>query len=152
VEENLPLYQQIFAWSRTSSHILRPGFRTALQQCNLVEELPSSEHNPCAMNARTSGLDRTPRALKVRVRYGDRWVTIRLDCGAELPYSWNRKRIEGTEPAVIRSPVRWFGSWFESVRTGFRNGVIRRSVQRLVIGASAPWPDPMMIGPHLVVS
>src|SRR5437016_12970489 len=56
-------------------------------------------------------------------RYGRRTYVICLDCGTELPYSWDQMRIERAEPAVIGSRVRQLASWFESVRVALRKGV-----------------------------
>ena len=56
-------------------------------------------------------------------RYGMRTYVICLDCGTELPYSWDEMRIEKAEPAIVDAFVRELGSWFESVRAALRKGV-----------------------------
>jgi len=56
-------------------------------------------------------------------RYGRRTYVICLDCGTELPYSWDQMRIERTEPAIIGPRIRQLASGFESVRAAFRKGV-----------------------------
>jgi hypothetical protein len=56
-------------------------------------------------------------------RYGKRTYVICLDCGTELPYSWDDMRIERAEPAIIGARARQLGSWFESVRAALSKGV-----------------------------
>src|SRR3989442_15179736 len=56
-------------------------------------------------------------------RYGRRTYVICLDCGTELPYSWEEMRIKRAAVTVIRSRVRQLASWFESVRAAFSKGV-----------------------------
>jgi hypothetical protein len=56
-------------------------------------------------------------------RYGRRTYVICLDCGTELPYSWDEMRIEKAEPAIIGALARQLGSWFESVRAALRKKV-----------------------------
>jgi hypothetical protein len=48
---------------------------------------------------------------------------ICLDCGTELPYSWDEMRIEKAEPAIVGALARQLGSWFESVRAALRKKV-----------------------------
>ena len=56
-------------------------------------------------------------------RYARRTYVICLDCGTELPYSWDEMRIEKAEPAIIDACARQLTSWYESVRAALKKGV-----------------------------
>jgi hypothetical protein len=56
-------------------------------------------------------------------RFGSRTYVTCLDCGTELPYSWDEMRIERAVPAVLGVRVRQLASWFESVRVALSKGI-----------------------------
>lgn len=56
-------------------------------------------------------------------RYARRTYVICLDCGTELPYSWDEMRIEKAKPAIIDACARQLTSWFVSVGAALKKGV-----------------------------
>ena len=83
-------------------------------------------------------------------RYGKRTYVICLNCGTELPYSWDEMRIERAEAAIITACGRQLVSWYESVRAALsknihldiqcrvkRDGVQEHRTWRIRIGQSS---------------
>ena len=78
---------------------------------SLVKMLFSCPHRNLAFPITVKHDPRVPGS-----RYGKRTYVSCLDCGTELPYSWDQMRIEGADPTVAASLFRWVTSWFEFVR------------------------------------
>jgi len=81
-------------------------------------------------------------------RYGRRTYVTCLDCGTELPYSWDQMRIERADPAVIGPRVRQLASRFESICAAFSKGVnlhIRCGITRRGAQGDRTWR--IRIGP-----
>ena len=146
VEKNIPCSSKILAWPRMSCHRHSPHVEHCATTASLVRELPRQDDRRAprhrANREPTTMIDLLLKAFlscshrrlgfPITVkhgphlsgsRYGRRTYVICLDCGAELPYSWDDMRIEKTGPAFIDARARQLSSWFESVRAAWRKGV-----------------------------
>jgi len=85
---------------------------------SLVNAFLSCSHRKLAFPMTVKHDPRVPGS-----RYGRRTYVTCLDCGTELPYSWDQMRIERAEPAVIAPRIRQLASRFESLRAAFSKGV-----------------------------